>query len=281
MTTETKSALNRDLILAARQGLLPVRDSGWLGGFGNLFNKELGEWFGTRRWLAQSLIWLLIINGMMAFIMFAVPLIDGSQTFPPEEALTQTWGVYFGFTSIFGTIGMIITAQDEVIHEKQSGTAAWVLSKPIARPAFILTKLLSNVIGALVIIVGLTALVAYGEIFQLTKEAIPVLPLLASLGVVMTGLVFYLALTIMLGTLFEQRGPVLGIAVGMFLGGMIFAQFLPQVSFVLPVNIKDIAALVAFQQPLPGMAIAQLTSAGILSLIFTLVALWRFGREEF
>jgi ABC-2 type transport system permease protein len=176
---------------------------------------------------------------------------------------------------------MIIIAQDEVIHEKQSGTAAWVLSKPIARPAFILTKLLSNVIGALVIIVGLTAVVAYAEVFILTKEAIPVLAFLAGLGVLMIGLVFYLALTIMLGTLFEQRGPVLGIAVGVFLGGMIFSQFLQQVSFILPVNIKDIAALVAFQQPLPGMAIAQLTSAGVLSLIFTLVALWRFGREEF
>jgi ABC-2 type transport system permease protein len=281
MTTETKSTLNRDLILAARQGLLPVRDSGWLGGFGNLFSKELGEWFGTRRWLVQSLIWLLIINGMMAFIMFIVPLIDGSEAFPPEEMLTQAWGLYFGFASIFGIIGMIITAQDEVIHEKQSGTAAWVLSKPIARPAFILTKLLSNVIGALVIIVGLTALVAYGEIFLFTKEAIPVLPFIASLGVLMTGLVFYLALTIMLGTLFEQRGPVLGIATGVFLGGMIFAQFLPQVSFVLPVNINNIAPLVAFQQPLPDMAIAQLTSAGVLSLAFTVMAIWRFGREEF
>ena len=281
MTTQSKSTINRDLILAARQGLLPVRDGGWLGGFGNLFSKELGEWFGTRRWLVQSLIWLLIINGMMAFIMFIVPLIDGSDAFPPEEMLTQAWGLYFGFASIFGTIGMIITAQDEVIHEKQSGTAAWALSKPITRPAFILTKLLSNVIGAMVIIVGATALVAYGEVFLLTNDGIPVLAFLAGLGVVMTGLVFYLALTIMLGTLFEQRGPVLGIAAGVFLGGMIFAQFLPQVRFVLPVNIKDIAALVAFQQPLPGMAIAQLTSAGILSLIFTLVALWRFGREEF
>ena len=281
MTTQSKSTINRDLILAARQGLLPVRDGGWLGGFGNLFSKELGEWFGTRRWLVQSLIWLLIINGMMAFIMFIVPLIDGSDAFPPEEMLTQAWGLYFGFASIFGTIGMIITAQDEVIHEKQSGTAAWALSKPITRPAFILTKLLSNVIGAMVIIVGATALVAYGEVFLLTNDGIPVLAFLAGLGVVMTGLVFYLALTIMLGTLFEQRGPVLGIAAGVFLGGIIFAQFLPQVRYVLPVNIKDIAALVAFQQPLPGMAIAQLTSAGILSLIFTLVALWRFGREEF
>jgi ABC-2 type transport system permease protein len=281
MTTETKSVLNHDLIQAARQGLLPVRDGGWLGGFGNLFSKELGEWFGTRRWLVQSLIWLLIINGMMAFVMFVVPLIDGSEAFPPEEALTQAWGLYFGFASIFGTIGMIITAQDEVIHEKQSGTAAWVLSKPISRPAFILTKLLSNVIGALVIIVGLTAVVAYGEIFQLTKVAIPVLPFIASLGVVLIGLVFYLSLTIMLGTLFEQRGPVLGIAVGVFLGGMIFSQFLPQVGFVLPVNIQNIAALVAFQQPLPVMAISQLASAGVLSLAFILVALWRFGREEF
>jgi ABC-2 type transport system permease protein len=281
MTTPSKSVSNQDLILAARQGLIPVSESGWLGGFGNLFQKELGEWFGTGRWLAQALIWLLIINGMLAFILFIVPLMDPSQNLPPEEALSEGLSIYFAFASIFGSIGMIIIAQDEIIREKQSGTAAWVLSKPIARSSFILTKLFSNVIGALILIVGLTAAAAYAEIYLSTGAALPVLPFIASLGVVMIGLVFYLSLTIMLGTLFEQRGPVLGIATGVLLGGMIFAQFLPQVGFILPVNIHQIAGLVALGQPLPAMAISQLIGAVVLSMVFTLVALWRFGREEF
>ncbi|RPI78910.1 MAG: hypothetical protein EHM41_24310 [Chloroflexi bacterium] len=281
MNTQSKTTPNQELIQAARTGLIPNHDSGWLGGFSNLFNKELGEWFGTHRWLPQSLIWLMIINGLMAFILFIVPLMDPSSVLPPQEAMLEAVAIYFGFVSVFGVIGMIIIAQDEIIREKQSGTAAWVLSKPVSRSAFILTKLLSNLIGALVIIVGLTAIVAYGEIYLVTGTALPVLPFVSSLGVLMIGLVFFLSLTIMLGTLFEQRGPVLGIAAGVYLGSMIFSYFLPQIGYILPVNIQDIATAVALRQPLPVMAISQLISALILSLVFTSVALLRFRREEF
>jgi hypothetical protein len=50
MTTESKSVTNQDLILAARQGHVPVRENTRLGGFGNMLRKELGQWWGTRTW---------------------------------------------------------------------------------------------------------------------------------------------------------------------------------------------------------------------------------------
>jgi ABC-2 type transport system permease protein len=155
-----------------------------------------------------------------------------------------------------------------------------VLSKPVTRPAFILTKLAANVIGALVLIVGLPGLIAYIEVYLYSKIAIPVLPFIAGLGVILIGLVFYLTLTLMLGTLFEQRGALLGIAVAVFLGGMIMANFIPQVGYILPLNIHQISNMVAFQQPLPPLAVSQLFSSVGFSLVFTLVALLRFGQEE-
>jgi ABC-2 type transport system permease protein len=281
MTTHSNSTLNQDLILAARQGLLPVSGAGWLGGFGNLLAKELGEWFGQGRWLSKGLTWAAMINGLMAFILFLVPMLEGSDAVQPENMLAEAWGLYFGFTAIFGIIGAIIAAQDEIIREKQSGTAAWVLSKPVSRQAFILTKLFSNMIGALVIIIALTGILAYLEVYLFSGQAIPVLSFLAGLGVLWIGMVFYLSLTIMLGTFFEQRGMLLGIAVGVFLGGMILSNFIQPIGFILPVNLHQIAGGVALGQPLPVLAIAQLSSAVILSVAFTVIALWRFGREEF
>ncbi len=79
MTTPTNSTLARDRRLAARQGLLPRTSSGRLAGFGNLLNKELGEWFGTRRWLWQSVIWLILINGFIAFTLYLLPTIDPAE----------------------------------------------------------------------------------------------------------------------------------------------------------------------------------------------------------
>jgi ABC-2 type transport system permease protein len=277
----TNTTVDRQAVLAARHGLVPASNGGWLGGFGNMLGKELGDWFGTRRWIVQAIIWLGIINGLMAFIMFVVPAMDPSAQMSPEEELVQGLSLYFNFAVLFGAIGMIILAQDEIIQEKQSGTAAWILSKPVSRSAFVLTKLLSNFLGGLIIIAGLTGVVAYAELYLVSEQALPHLPYLMGMGLILLTLTFYLSLVIMLGTIFEQRGAVLGIAVGVLMGGLIASQFTPLVSYFLPVKMPDIATALMQGQPLPTIAISQLITAGAWSILFTIVALLRFRREEF
>jgi ABC-2 type transport system permease protein len=277
----THSTLDRNAILAARQALVPARGGGWLGGFGNMLGKELGDWFGTRRWLVQTIAWLVIINGLMAFIMFIVPLIDPSEQLGPAEQAAQGLGLFFAFSALLGGIGMVILTQDEIIQEKQTGTAAWILSKPVSRNSFILTKLLSNFVGGLIFIAALPGAVAYAELNFAAHQAPPILPFVMGIGAILLALVFYLSLVIMLGTLFEQRGPVLGIALGLLIGGLIASQFSPQISYILPVNMQDIGGALAQGQPLPAVAISQLIATAVWSLLFAVVALWRFGRLEF
>jgi ABC-2 type transport system permease protein len=273
----TNTTLDRDAVLAARQGLVTEKSSG----FGNMLNKELRDWFGTRRWIVQAVIWLAIVNGLMAFIMFVVPTMDPSEEMGAEQVLAMAPGLYFNFVILFGAIGMIILTQDEIIQEKQSGTAAWILSKPVSRSAFVMTKLLSNFVGGLIFIAGITGAVAFLEIYLASGQALPVLPYLIGVGLVLLTLTFYLSLVIMLGTIFEQRGSVLGIAVGVLLGGMIASQFTQLVSYFLPVNMPDIAVAVIQGQPLPVIAISQLVTTGAWSILFIIVALLRFRREEF
>ena len=62
---------------------------------------------------------------------------------------------------MFPAIAVIIIMKDTLVGEKQSGTAAWVLSKPVSRPAFILSKLAANSIGVLATIVILPGVVAF------------------------------------------------------------------------------------------------------------------------
>jgi ABC-2 type transport system permease protein len=289
MTVQTHPQETRDLRLAARQGLLPARGSGWLAGFGNMLAKELGEWFRTRRWLWQVLIWLVVIAGFVALLLFILPALASFMPAlkPTAEAAfgglpPEVGGVYMCFTMVMmaGTIGVIILAQDEVIQERQSGTAAWILSKPAARPAFILAKLLSNIAGASVFIVALPGLVTLVETYLAVHKVVPLLPFLAGAGVVLLGLVFYLSLVILLGVLFESRGPVLGIAFGVLLGGLILRSFIPPLLYVLPLSMDGIALMVMQGTPLPPIFVSQLISTAVLSSVFTLVALWRFQRTE-
>jgi hypothetical protein len=144
-----------------------------------------------------------------------------------------------------------------------------------------LTKLLSNLVGGLIFIAGLTGAAAYLEVYLASQQALPVLPYLAGIGIVLLTLTFYLSMVIMLGTIFEQRGAVLGIAVGVLLGGMIASQFTPLISYVLPVKMADIALSVMQRQPLSVIAVSQLITTGAWSILFTVIALLSFRREEF
>jgi hypothetical protein len=61
--------------------------------------------------------------------------------------------IYLVFGGLFAAAGVAIKAQDALIGEKRSGTAAWVLSKPISRYAFLLAKFAADVIGVLITMV--------------------------------------------------------------------------------------------------------------------------------
>jgi ABC-2 type transport system permease protein len=289
MSVQTNPKTTRDLRLAARQGLLPARGHGWLAGFSNMLAKEMGEWFRTRRWLWQVLIWLIVIDGFVALLLFILPALASFMPalkptaemalggLPPEVGGVS---MYFTMVMMAGIIGVIILAQDEIIQEKQSGTAAWIISKPAARPAFILTKLLSNTIGASVFIVALPGLVVLVETYLAAHRVVPLLPFLAGAGVCLLALVFYISLVILLGVLFESRGSVLGIAFGLMLGGMILRNFIPPLLYILPLSMDSIALAVVQGMPLPPIFVSQLIATTVLSLVFILVALQRFQQTE-
>jgi ABC-2 type transport system permease protein len=255
-----------------------------------MLRKELGEWFRTHRWLWQILIWLIIINGFVGFILFVIPMLESFMpginasieksytTLPPGAKGIE---YYFTIAVFTGTIGVIILAQDEIIQEKQSGTVAWILSKPAARQGFVLSKLLSNTFGALIFIVAIPALVVLAQIYLDIRLVMPLIPFLAGTGVLMLGLFFYISLVIMLGVLFESRGPVMGISFGILIGGLFIAPLIPQIMYVLPASIDKIAEVLVLGIPLPAMFVSQVISTAVLSIVFILVALWRFQHKEF
>ena len=289
MTVQTHSQGSQDLRAITRQGLLPARGGGWLAGYGNMLAKELGEWFNTRRWLWQLLLWPIILDGWVAFPLFVLPYLESTN--PAFQGASEKMFaglptelgsayMFYSMVVLAGTLGAIIFAQDEVIQEKQSGTAAWILSKPVARPAFILTKLQSNVISMLVFVVGLPGLIAFGEIYLATHELVPLVPFLEGMAVVLLGLVFYTSLVIMLGVVCESRSKVLGIAFGIFFGGMMLKTFFPQIAYVLPIAMDGIGLSILMGMPLPVMLLSELISVAVLTIVFIVVALLSFQHRE-
>jgi len=251
----------------------------WGHGFGNLLRKEYSLWWGTRKWLVHVLIWLGIINGLIALVTFEEA---GSAT-PSVSAISQeVIEVFFKLGALATTLGLVTSVQGAIVGEKQLGTAAWLMSKPVARSAFVLSKLVANATAFVALAVALPATVFYAQNLLMLGYVTPLAPFLAGLAVQMLHLLFYLALTLMLGTLFDRRGPVAGIALGILFAGLLLPNFLPAaVTLALPWQLSEVMTGLALGRVMPAGWLIPVVATALWTVLFIAVALWRFGREEF
>jgi ABC-2 type transport system permease protein len=286
--------------MSSNTTLNAVKDRGWLNGFGNIFRKENHQWWGTWHWLVQVLIWLAIVNGILAAATLISPKvqaaqdkiqaqqqIDGKSITAPIPPLAQTaLMVFFIISGMAPAVGVVILEQDAIIQERQTGTAAWVLSKPVSRKAFLLSKLSADFLNILVTMVLVQGLVA-SQIYRVAVgKPLPFFGFLSGLGLLALLLMFYLALTFTLGSLFRNRGPVIGIPmVLIFAPTMVgippwLGKFMPW-NLVMDLGQKQpsLAIALAIGQSLP--TVTPIIGTAVLISIFVLVALWRFQREEF
>jgi len=261
---------------------LNLCNSKW-NGFNNLVKKEMDDWFHTRRWILQIIIWPAIINLFMAFGLFMAASISADTNQVAESASAPIDPValgtklFFRLVVVAGAIGTVILTQDEIVAEKRSGTAAWILSNPVLRSAFVLSKLVSNLIGILLFVVLIPALIGFIEI-RLAAGTFPaLLPFLNGIIVACLGLLFYLTLTIMLGVLFQASGPVLGISLGLLLGGLVMGQPIVQ---ILPVALDKFSTMLAQGSSLPTVGVIEIAVTALWCVLFIVVALWRFEKLE-
>ena len=275
--------------MAANLELVRVNERNGLRGFSNLFRKENRAWWGTRRWWINALLWTGLLCGLMAIMLF-VPSEEVKEA--TEAEIAQAGGllayilllglnVFFQFGVPVLAIGTVILAQDLIIGEKQSGVAEWLLSKPVTRRAYVLAKLAANALGVFALLVGLPSVVAYGMLSLRMGAPFPLMPFLSAVGIVTVHTLFYLTLTLMLGTIFNNRGPILGIALGSVLGGGMLAGFIKPLFYVTPWMLPKVALLTATGQAISAeMGIASLVATALWSVVFIFVAFAKFEKME-
>jgi len=255
-----------------------VSEHGWSRGLNTMLRSGLARWFKTRMWWVHCLIWGSLVGSILATIAF------NPQPPPPADL----YMIFMVFVGLFPAVGVVIIMQDALVGEKSEGTAAWVLSKPLTRPAFVLSKIIANSLGILVTMVLVPCLIGFAIILITTKSALAPLGYLESMGVVFISDFFFLALTLMLGTFFDSRGPVIGIPLGVLFLQQNLIGFLPSLRFVLPWtlvmpigNITPLVQSLMLNTPVPQGQLITLAVIVVESILFVLIGLWRFNREEF
>jgi len=272
--------------MASGKTLQPVIEHGWRSGLANLLRKENNLWWGTRKWWVQTLVWLFISNGVIALILWGIPLFDPSATTNVNaSSFNELLKVFLQLELFFTPFGVMVLSQGLIVNEKKFGTAAWVLSNPVSRSSFIFSKLFGHGWAMFIILVVVQSLVAYLQLALKAGNVYNPVPFISATGVTCLYLLFYLVLALMLGTLFNSTGPVIGIPIALMIGmsllPQIFGRLIPWLVLILPSSLTDLALAVGAGQSLPAGWYYPLISTGILIVIFITVAIVRLGREEF
>lgn len=273
--------LTHDSLVVDQRALHPAKQHRVLRGFANLLRKEHGVWWDTRKWLVHLLLWPMLLNGFAVVLTF---MLSTEAAFTAIEIAQQVTSLFFLLSAQAAAFGAIVATQGALVGEKQRGTAAWIMSKPVSRRAFVLAKLIGQAMGFLSLAVALPSMIFYGQSLILWGHFPNPITFLGSVLLVILHVLFYLALTLMLGTLFRGSGPVAGMAIGALLGGMFAQERLKKLAVVMPWELPDIAGML--QSPLMTEALLRTLALPIVATagwtaLFIAVALWRFEREEF
>jgi ABC-type transport system involved in multi-copper enzyme maturation permease subunit len=263
--------------MSGNSEFMMVSESGWRRGLNNLLDNEFASWWKTRMWWVQCLIWTSIPAFILGNIIFS------SKNFEFSEGIM----FYSIFAGVFPAIGVIIIMQDALVGEKTTGTIAWVLSKPVARPAIILSKVVSNSVGVLTTMVVVPGIFTYLLLSVASKALLNPVPFIEAWGIFFLCHLFYLTFTLMLGAFFTRRGPVIGLALGLlflqqYLIGLlpVFRYLLPW-TLAIPLNNESEAIVPALLMGQPVHSYLPLVFVAAECVFFVLVCLWRFNRDEF
>ena len=229
-------------------------------------------WWLTKEWWIQALLWTVVINGSVSVAVWGEA---------PDDI-----GVFalYGVMSMFAAIAIAIIMQEAIVGEKRSGTAAWVMSKPASRPAFMLSKLIPNAVG---VVATMAVIPSAFLAIQLWVADVSFSPVRFALGVLVVSLnlMFYLTLTLMLGTVFDSAAPVIAIPLAIAFGQQLIAsipglgEILPW-GLVVPVNGADdsVTSAVILGQPIPTPGAAAFTLTACV--VFVVLSFWRWSRTE-
>lgn len=261
-----------------------VAEKGWRRGLGNLLQGEYSAWFRSSRWWKHLILWFLIINVMMIFMLIASA--DAAKSGEEGPPVLFMYGLFGG---MFVAFGVMILMQRVLVGEKRAGTAAWVLTKPVTRTAFVVSRLAVNTLAIL-----LTSVILPGAIFYITLGLFSDIGWLSPIGFLVGLLMlslhtfFWIALVLMMGTLSESSSVVIAVPMALFflfwmgtgvISGLIY--FSPLLLTFSPDPEQMNALSVALMTGEPVFSWLPLISTIFYCIIFITVAIWRFNRQEF
>jgi ABC-2 type transport system permease protein len=182
-----------------------------------VFRKEMQEQWRTYRFLIVAAVFVAFGLASPLFAKFTPEMLKAIPGVPPgilavipaptvTDAITQ----YVKNMSQFGILLALLMTMGVVVQEKERGTAAFFLTRPVSRETFLLAKFAALTVAFVVSL----ALAAVGCWYYTLVLFAPLAwgPFLALNGLMMVVFLVYMALALLASTLARTNGVAVGLA---------------------------------------------------------------------
>ena len=285
-----------DVPVSAASTLTRTTTRGPLRGLLGLTAAEL------RRWLPGRALILAVLGSAIAGGVFLV-WSSGANADNPRLG-TYVYATFAIWVAVLVLV-MVATAQGAMANEVDEGTAAWVVAKPVGRPAFVLSKFLAAVPGVVLGAIVVPGIVLRNlmveaesrgdtdfsaeEVFRLLEtrasargEFTTLAPLgryLGSLTLIAVILLLIVAVMILLGCVVRSRAALFLIGLAVPIGLLVYSVLGPaEIVELTPAWAVDSLLETIDDRDAPVLAPTLITGAWIAG-VMTLAMAW-FSRKE-
>jgi ABC-2 type transport system permease protein len=249
-------------------------------GYAVLLIKELSEQWQTRRLPVVAVIFVLIGLGSPVLAKYTPDIVrlaaSSIEIHVPTPTIKDAVDQLIKNLGQVGVLTAILLAMGSVAGEKESGTAAFVLVKPVSRLAFLGAKFsgLALTMATAVLLCGFSAFLYTALLFAPLS-----LPGFGAACVVMLlGLLEIAAITFLGSTLVRSPVPAAGIGVvGLVIAGIVSS--LPNVGHFTPFGLNELARALVLQEATNGWVWPVIVNVGFVVVILA-VSWLVFRRQE-
>jgi ABC-type transport system involved in multi-copper enzyme maturation permease subunit len=252
-----------------------------LPGFGVLIEKEMLEARRSKR----MIIFLLV----MTVCLVLIPTVgylriahagDTARHDIGADGMDTLVGSWAALIALLGSLMVIASTVDAMTRERSLGIAAWILTKPVSRPSYLLAKAGAHAAIAIAMLVVVPTAV-WLTMMLVLFSGVPVANVIIASAILCVEMVFLSFVTIALGVPFRSVAPITVIALALW--------FLPSLApgirtlewtyRILPSYLPLAALSAALDEMQSATLTVPLVAAGVTVAVFV-IAILQFERQE-
>src|SRR4051794_1950938 len=181
-----------------------------LAGMGNIFHKELKEWFRTKRFAVTSILTALLLAAAPVIVWLNKGGLHEGRLGPDGRTYLDLLDAWVGIGLTLGAYLVVALTMNIMVKEQESGTAQWLFTKPASRVGYVLAKWSANTLAvfiASVLIPNIVSISLTNYLFDITSWK------RIAIGMLLMGLVrsTIIAFVIVLSAFFSSTALIGGV----------------------------------------------------------------------